>query len=126
MFFIDPGNDPNPKNAVVLETKFSSEISNPTHVCLAQSVRHYSKAQEVLGSIPTGSNFLLNLFCSSLCKVLLTMVPTLCYLGRPRMVETSWNSHMSRNYDTAKIALLSPVSIKLKSDWNIAFVSNNP
>ena len=44
---------------------------------LAQSGRHQSESQEVLGSIPTGGNFfLLNLFCSPPRKPLLPTLPT--------------------------------------------------
>ena len=44
---------------------------------LAQSGRHQSESQEVLGSIPTGGNFfLLNLFFSSPRKPLLPTLPT--------------------------------------------------
>ena len=48
-------------------------ISQLTLAKLAQLGRHQSRSQEIPGSIPTGGNiFLVNLFCSSLCKPLLT------------------------------------------------------
>ena len=40
----------------MIKTMFSSEIFYPAHVYLAQSARHYSKDQEVLGSIPSRGN----------------------------------------------------------------------
>ena len=50
------------------QTKLTSEISCPTDSCLAQLVRHWPEDPEVLVSIPTGSNFWRNFFCSSLSK----------------------------------------------------------
>ena len=51
--YIDSRNDQSPKCEVVHETKYTSEISCPTHTCLAQSVEHQSDDQKALGSIPT-------------------------------------------------------------------------
>ena len=59
---IDSRNEQSP---VVHETKLTSEISFPTHTRLTQPVEHYSDDQEVLGSIPIGDNFWLNLFSLS-------------------------------------------------------------
>ena len=50
------------------QTKVKFNISQLTIAKLAQLGKASSGSQEVLGSILTGGNFLLNLFCSPQCK----------------------------------------------------------
>ena len=66
----DSINGPCPKSEVVHETKFTLEFSYPIYVCLVYLDKHRNRLQEILGSISTGGNrLLLNLFCSSPCKL---------------------------------------------------------
>ena len=48
----DSRNNQSPKCEIVDETKLTSEMSCPTHTCLAQSVEHQGDDQNVLGFNP--------------------------------------------------------------------------
>ena len=60
------------------------------NVKLAQLVRHPNRSQEVLDSIPTGSNYLLKIFCSSLQKPLLATLPPLYNVGKTQLKQINF------------------------------------
>ena len=70
--------------------KSHSDSDWQLNVNLAHSVEHWDDDQKVLSSIPTWSNFWLNLFCSSPGKPLLS---SLHNLGKTRLMDI----HLSIN-----------------------------
>ena len=68
--------------------KDSKSLSLTSNAKLAQSDTYQIGSQEIPCSIPTGGNFfLLNLFCRSLHKPLLPMLPESSVLGETRLVS---------------------------------------
>ena len=69
------------KSEVVHETKFSLEIFYSTNNYLAQLDKHKSRWQEVLGSVPAGSNFCFSDFFFA--------VPQLCIIWENSFITGS-------------------------------------
>ena len=68
--------------SIGVQTKVKSNISQLTLANIIHSVGHQNRTQEVLVSIPTEDNFLLNIFYSSLCKTSLLTLPTFYNYGK--------------------------------------------